>query len=157
MIAGYLYKSYLIDQFVDKHRAYVLFVCVLLLVFGSLYWHGEMLDMKWTHTVPYFISAMAGSVLVIKLSKYLTEKTSHFSGFISNIGNKTLEILTWHFLSFKLVSLVIIACYGLPIEHLAEFPVMRPYHVQGWWVLYFVTGIAVPVIATSYTKKLTKS
>lgn len=157
MIAGYLYKSYSIDQFVDKHSAYVLFVCVLLLVSGSLYWPGEMLDMKWTHTVPYFISAMAGSVLIMKLSGYWTEKTPHFSGFISNIGNRTLEILTWHFLSFKLVSLVIIACYGLPIEHLAEFPVMRPYNVQGWWILYFVTGIAFPVIGTFFTEKITKS
>ena len=81
----------------------------------------------------------------------------YVTSFISNIGNKTLEILTWHFLSFKLVSLVIIACYRLPIEHLAEFPVMHPYNVQGWWVLYLVTGIAVPLIGTVFTKGLTKT
>lgn len=157
MMAGYLYKSYSINNLVDKYGAYILPVCALLLILGSLYWNGEMLDMKWTHTTPYFISAIAGSVMVMKLSKYFTEKTHYFSVFISNIGNKTLEILTWHFLSFKLVSLVIIACYRLPIEHLAEFPVMHPYNVQGWWVLYLVTGIAVPLIGTVFTKGLTKT
>lgn len=157
MMAGYLYKSYSIEKYVDKYSAYVLLVCALLLVLGSVYWQGEMLNMKWTHTVPYFISAVAGSVIVMKVSKYATEKTHYIAHIIANIGNKTLEILTWHFLSFKLVSLVIIACYGLPMKHLAEFPVMSPYHAQGWWVLYFIIGIAVPVFVTTCADKLKSS
>lgn len=157
MMAGYLYKSYSMDRLVDKHSAYVLSGCVILLVLGSLYWNGEMLDMRWSRTIPYYVSAIAGSIIVMKISEYLVNKTHNLSNLISTIGNKTLEILTWHFLCFKLVSLVIIACYGLPIEHVAEFPTMSPYNAQGWWVCYFVVGVAVPVIVTSYTKKLTKS
>lgn len=156
MMAGYMYKSYSIDKIVDRYSVYVIFVCALLLILGSVYWHGEMLDMKWTHTIPYFISAIAGSIIVMKFSKYSAENTRLFSNFISNIGNKTLEILTWHFLCFKIVSLIIIAYYGLPIEHLAEFPVMRPYHVQGWWICYFVIGVAVPIIGTVCTNKIMK-
>lgn len=156
MMAGYMYKSYSIEKHVDKHTAYVIPVCALLLILGSVYWPGEMLDMKWTYTIPYFVSAIAGSIIVMKLSRFST-RIQGFSNFIANIGNKTLEILTWHFLCFKLVSLVIIAYYGLPIERLAEFPVICPYNGQGWWILYFVIGVAVPVIATSFTKRLTKS
>ena len=156
MMAGYLYKSYSVDKFVDKYSAYVILGCALLLILGSVYWHGEMLDMEWTNTVPYFVSAIAGSIIVMKVSKLLTDKTRWLSDFVSNIGNKTIEILTWHFLCFKIVSLIIIAYYGLPIEHLAEFPVMRPYHVQGWWICYFVIGVAVPIIGTVYTNKLIK-
>ena len=154
MMAGFLYKSYSIEKYVDKYSAYILFLCALLVILGSLSWNGEMIDLKWTHTIPYFISAVAGSIIVMKVSKYAIEKTHYISHFIANIGNKTLEILTWHFLSFKLVSLLIIACYGLPMKHLAEFPVMTPYHAQGWWVLYFITGIAVPVFGTTCTDKL---
>ena len=157
MMAGYLYKSYSIDKLADEYSAYVLPVCALLLIVGSVYWRGEMLTMKWVHTIPYFVSAMAGSIIVMKVSGFFVNKSHRFSVFISTIGDKTIEILTWHFLSFKLVSLLIIVCYGLPIEHLAEFPVIRPYNGQGWWILYFVIGVAVPVIVTSYTKKLTKS
>ncbi len=157
MIAGYLYKSYSIEKYVEKYSAYVLLGCALLLLLGSVYWHGEMLDMKWTYTIPYFVSAIAGSIIVMKVSGFFVNHSHRFSVFISSIGDKTLEILTWHFLSFKLVSLVIIAYYGLPIEHLAEFPVMRPYNVQGWWVLYFAVGVALPVVMTICTRKLTKS
>ena len=156
MMVGYMYKSYSIDKFVSKHSVYVLLISALLLVLGSLYWQSEMLDMKWTHTVPYFISAIAGSIIVMKLSKFLAEKTHYLSALIINIGNKTLEILTWHFLSFKIVSLGIIDYYGLPIEHLADFPVISPYNVQGWWVCYFVVGVAAPVIGTVHAEKLTK-
>lgn len=156
MMAGYMYKSYSIDKFVDKYSAYVLLVCALLLILGSVYWRGEMLDMKWSLTIPYFISAIAGSIIVMKVSKYIADKSRRFSNLISNIGNKTIEILTWHFLCFKIVSLVIIACYGLPIEHLAKFPIMRPYHVQGWWICYFVVGVAIPVLGTVYANKLIK-
>ena len=157
MMAGYMYKNYSIDKLVNKHIAYVIPVCALLVILGSLYWNGEMVNMKWTHTIPYFVSAIAGSIVVMKFSGFFVNKSHRFSGFISTIGNKTIEVLTWHFLSFKIVSLIIIAYYGLPIERLAEFPVMRPYHVQGWWVLYFVIGVAVPVIGTICTKKLTTS
>lgn len=149
MMAGYLYKSYAVDQLADRYRAYVITGGVMLLIAGSVYWRGEMIDMPWTHTVPYFLSAMAGSIVVMLLSKVFADKTRWLSSLVSRIGNKTIEILTWHFLCFKIVSLVIIACYGLPIEHLAEFPVMRPYHVQGWWALYFVVGVVVPVVGTT--------
>ena len=156
MMAGYLYKSYSIDKLVNNHIAYVIPVCALLVILGSIYWNGEMINLKWTHTIPYFISAIAGSIIVMKVSKYMTEKTCYISHFISNIGNMTLEILTWHFLCFKIVNLIIIAYYGLPIEHLAEFPVMKPYHVQGWWILYFIIGVFVPVVGTTCTDKLKK-
>ncbi len=156
MMAGYLYKSYSIDKFVDKYSIYVILICALLLISGSVYWHGEMLDMNWIYTVPYFISAIAGSIIVLKLSKLFAEKTRRLSNLVSNIGNKTIEILTWHFLCFKIVSLMIIAYYGRPIEHLAEFPIMRPYNTQGWWICYFVIGVAVPVMGTVCTSKLSK-
>ena len=156
MMVGYLYKSYRIENLADKYRVYVIPSCILLLILGSLYWNGEMLDMKWTHTFPYFISAMAGSILVLMVSKYLVSKTHHLSDIISTIGNKTIEILTWHFLCFKIVSLIIIRCHDLPVEHLAEFPVMAPYNVQGWWICYLVVGVGIPVVGAVFFERVGK-
>ena len=59
------------------------------------------------------------------------------------IGKNTLTILTWHFLAFKLVSLLIIDIYDLPIERLAEFPVITEYSKQGWWIAYFIIAMVV--------------
>lgn len=59
------------------------------------------------------------------------------------IGKNTLTILTWHFLAFKLVSLLVIGIYDLPIDRLAEFPVITEYSRQGWWIAYFIVAMVV--------------
>lgn len=38
------------------------------------------------------------------------------------IGDNTMMILTWHFLSFKIVSIVLIYCYGLSVKKWHVFP-----------------------------------
>lgn len=59
------------------------------------------------------------------------------------IGKNTLTILILHFLIIKLVSLVIIGIYDLPIERLAEFPVIKEYSQQGWWIVYFIVAMGM--------------
>lgn len=60
------------------------------------------------------------------------------------IGNNTLTILTWHFLSFKLVSLIILKNSSpAPTTCLAEFPVIEEYAKQGWWLAYFLTAVLI--------------
>jgi hypothetical protein len=66
------------------------------------------------------------------------------------IGDHTMEVLTWHFLSMKLVSLIIITIYHLPIKRLSEFPVIEEYARQGWWIAYLIVGVAIPVVWTYY-------
>ena len=65
---------------------------------------------------------------------------------LSYIGNRTLDILTWHFLSFKVVSLLIILVYGLSIHRLGEFPVILEYSRNGWWLLYTIMGVVTPLL-----------
>ena len=81
---------------------------------------------------------------------YLSQKVEKFNNeairILIYIGNNTLTILTWHFLSFKIVSLVIILIYQLPIERLAEFPVITEYSVKGYFILYFLIGAIVPLL-----------
>lgn len=59
------------------------------------------------------------------------------------IGDHTMEVLTWYFLSMKLVSLMLIATYDLPIKRLSEFPVIEEYTRQGWWIAYLVVGVGI--------------
>jgi hypothetical protein len=50
----------------------------------------------------------------------------------------------------KLVSLIIIYIYGLPIKQLSEFPVIEQYATQGWWVFYLFIGVGIPVGGTYF-------
>ena len=72
------------------------------------------------------------------------------------IGKNTLTILILHFLIIKLVSLVIIGIYDLPIERLAEFPVIKEYSQQGWWIAYFIVAM-VTTSGIAYCNKWTKN
>lgn len=61
------------------------------------------------------------------------------------IGEHTLEILTWHFLCLKIVSLVVIGLYGLPVNRLAEMPIIGEYANKGWFIAYFIVGVGLPL------------
>ena len=61
------------------------------------------------------------------------------------IGENTLTILTWHFLSFKIVSLMIVVVYGLPFSYIGMHPVIPDYSHMGWFVVYTIVGIVVPL------------
>ena len=88
----------------------------------------------------YIPGALLGILMTKNLSGYAL-RVSWLSRFLVYIGNNTLPILTWHFLCFKLVSLLIIKVQGLPIDALAYFPVIPELADSGWWVVYAIVGL----------------
>ncbi|MEG1581152.1 MAG: acyltransferase family protein [Bacteroidaceae bacterium] len=102
---------------------------------------------------PYFfaIVSLCGCYMVFGISKAML-KSPTLSHALLYTGDKTMIILTFHFLSMKLVSLLIIAIYGLEIAHLAEFPVIES--AKGlWWMVYTVVGVTVPMLAACASKR----
>lgn len=91
--------------------------------------------------IPYIITAVLASWSFYSLFDKMKSAYGICAKALDFIGKNTLTILTWHFLAFKLISLVIIGIYDLPIERLAEFPVITEYSKQGWWIAYFFVAI----------------
>lgn len=69
------------------------------------------------------------------------------------IGMNTLVILTFHMLSFKVVSLYIIYRDSLPIEQLSDFPVIRNNNTFDW-ILYSIAGVVLPIIVSIALKNI---
>ena len=92
----------------------------------------------------YAIGALTGILAVKNISGYI-QKIPVVGTVMTYIGNNTLSILTWHFLCFKLVSLLIIRIYDLPDEMLASFPMIAEYSKLGWWMAYSVVGVILPL------------
>lgn len=91
----------------------------------------------------YYIVAMCGIFGVLSISKWMSRH--RISAFFKYVGDKTLYILIFHFLAFKLVSFVYIACIGLPIEMLSQFSTIES--VPSWlWVVYSIVGMAVSLL-----------
>lgn len=124
--------------------------CFLIVVVGSFLWNTTMQDFTYKQTFFYALTAILGAVMIVGISKVISEKfvgdLKHIKKFLIIAGDNSLIILTWHFLSFKLVSLLVILIEGHPIEMLAMFPVIDNVNIV-YTILYVIVGIGVPLIS----------
>lgn len=134
VLSGHVFRYLNIKKF-NKNQIICSFVLVGI---GSMTWKMAM------HSVPYDISKILPYIVTGTIGTWMIYSLpwDRIKGKIADvlqfIGKNTLTILTWHFLSFKFVSLLIIFIYGLPIERLAEHPVITEYSGKGWWIAYFL-------------------
>lgn len=146
LMTGHIYKTHNIKW---HNNNFFIAAAIIMVGIGSFYWPTSMQTFKYTNVIPYAITAIIGTLTIFRIGVWLAKKQeTMISRFLIYTGNHTFNVLTWHFLSMKLVSLIIILLYGLSIKQLAEFPVIESYANNGWWVLYFIVGVSVPVAGT---------
>lgn len=146
-ILGYLLKtSHIFDS---KNYCLFLFVSLIFLMIPYIY-TGNM-DTVGIGLLIYYPLSLLGSMLTITISKRM-ETNGNLCCFISKIGQATLYILSFHFISFKIVSFLLILVERNSIMHLSDFPVLL---FQSWyyWILYSVVGIAMPYLIWSVKEK----
>ena len=139
-LTGYLYKK----KYNNWNKGYLSVLFAVIVAVGSVWCYTSMLSFTTDKMLPYAVCAICGTVMTLNISQYIASKESWIKNLLVYVGNNTLTVLTWHFLCFKIVSLIIIQLYGLPIEQLACFPIIPGY--ASWWMAYFVVGAGVPLI-----------
>lgn len=148
LMVGHVYKTY---NFNLHHNNYFVAFAIVFVGIGSIYWHTTMLSFTYMNVVPYALTSIIGTLALFKVGIYIADKTKSLTfRFLDYVGKYTFNVLTWHFLSMKVVSLAIIYIYGLPIKQLSEFPVIEQYATQGWWIVYLFIGVGIPVGGTYY-------
>lgn len=141
MIAGFVYKE---NGYNVEKKWFIIPISAFIVILGTNYWQCCMLNLTWQKVIPYSMSAIAGILMVFAVSNCILRHI-RIKNFLVYTGDHTLEILVWHFLSFKLVNLLIIGIYTLQYKRLAEFPVIDQYSMFGWWFIYLVVGVGVPL------------
>ncbi len=114
---------------------FIIFIISSFFVKGSINSQGYII-------FPYYAVSIIASVSLIYLTKYLGKRTIKALDFV---GKKTLYILIFHFISFKIVSLVYLIINKKPLTELASFPIVEsnsPY----LWIIYSIVGIVVPLL-----------
>lgn len=102
--------------------------------------------------VQLFLWSMAGWFLVYGMSQMISEGDSFISMFLIYIGKHTLPIVLLHQISLKIVTYIQINIYNEPSYMLASFPVLYANH--GWWIVYCIVGVCVPLILSELGKKI---
>lgn len=150
ILAGVLYKR---KEYKWETKPQVIIpIALLFILIGTEFWRGSVASLDYWKIPLYFATAILGTLAVFAIAKVICNYP--FSSLFMSIGNNTLSILTWHFLCFKLASLIIIMMYVLPIDRLSDFPIIKEYAYRGWWALYFVLGIGLPMVIKHMTRTL---
>lgn len=123
---------------------------------GSFIWRADNLNPEYPKAFAYYVTAILTTWSLYSFFESLKEKQSFVLSIIKYVGNNTFTILTWHFLMFKVVSLIIVIIYGLPLERLSEYPVIYEYAHKGWWFVYFVFAL-ISTTLLAYPNKFIKN
>lgn len=94
------------------------------------------------------LASLAGWFILYEASYFLAE--AKLGKMIEVIGENSLTIMIFHFLSFKLVSMIGILLEQKPFYLMAAFPVL--YNDGIWWLFYTVAGVCVPVLIKNILK-----
>lgn len=138
-MSGYIYhKTDLKNNYPYIIGSALFIVPAIVAIYTSL-----SMDCKGSIVWLYYVIAICGTVATIQLSKWLSH--TRITSLLGYIGDKTLYILTFHFLAFKIISFLHIYYNDLPIEWLSQFPVIRKIH-PSLWMVYTIVGISLPML-----------
>lgn len=157
-------RSFLASFFIVMGRCYKLFwgktdtwyytfVFASCVFVGSIYFGASMLRYETFHIIPYSGCAILGTIMMLNISHSISQRNNLVTSLLLFIGSHTLEILTWHFLSFKIVSLLLVVLYGLPLEMISQFPVIES-KASSFWILYTMVGVGFPICILYLKSKL---
>lgn len=99
MYLGYMYKEKSIQL---ECNSISLLVCFTIVCFGSLFWATSMLNFNLPKAVPYILSGVAGSIMILGISRKLNEKSTLTHNNTLYLGNKTMIILALILFHLKL-------------------------------------------------------
>ncbi len=140
-LAGFIFRKVTVFR---NMRVGMLMLSVVLLyiwISGKGY---EMLaiDNLGAEVFMYFMISMIGAVGMMNLCSDIKGRVADC---LDYIGTKTLYVMTWYLVAFKLVSMVKIWHYGYDWQLLSSFPVIMQDNAF-FWVLYSVVGVALPIM-----------
>lgn len=131
-------------------RTFLLLAFVITLV-GAVYNPAELSTVSAKGTLPYWIVGVLGCLMVLEFSRRLSLMKIGYC--MDYIGEHTLSIMVWHFLTFKFLSLLLVQLNVVSYESLLTWPVPA-IAKEGWWILYSLIGVVVPLIIDVVLRKI---
>lgn len=145
VLATVFYMSGYLCRKKNMHFDHPLMIGLLLLIVPVIAAFFIKLDMQLVQgwfVLVYYVIAMSGTISIMLLSRELSRH--RIASIFTYIGDKTLYVLVFHFLAFKLVSCIHIHFNSLPIDLLTSFPVLE--ETNSWlWIVYVISGIILPL------------
>lgn len=127
---------------ITQKNIYIISLLIVLCLGNTFH---EMINLKSDYIIMYAIVAICGIIFIYNISKIIDRKYRYVNVVFAYIGDKSLSIMTMHFIAFKIISYIIILTEDLSINILSSHPVIE--NVQWYWtVLYILIGVTVPLL-----------
>lgn len=141
---GHIYRSK--KWHIEQSWIYIL-TSALIVGVGSIFIKCAITDYSWIEIIPFAVFSILGTLMIFGIStKIANTSFTNIKNHLDYIGSHTFHVLTWHFLSMKIVTLLLILIFSLPIAELSSFPVHKPLAHQGWWIIYTIIGVEIPIL-----------
>lgn len=97
--------------------------------------------------IPFtYLTFVSGILFILYISKILMNYEV-IGKLLDYIGTKTLSILTFHYLGFKLMTLLLVYVFGSPKTMLGDWPI--PDELKKYWVIYTIIGVSFSLLLSS--------
>lgn len=142
---GYLCRKYV--HWLRLHWSIAL-IGLIWLVYAQ---RGQFLGIgQYAFVSPHFFYAcsLSGIYMTLWVATFISRVKwlSLLQRALDYIGRYSFDIMLWHFCSFKVVSLMRIYLSSLPVERLADFPMIENVGHYYDFVLYTIAGVTLPLL-----------
>lgn len=133
----------------------IAFMCLLIICFaGMQHWSGMNNIGRYRDLWSLPLTGIAGFIMVHYTSKVIARRECRFKRLMVFIGDNTLYILVFHIISFKAVSLLKIAYYGLDWRQIGCHMVIHDHQEDCFWILYSFAGVILPLVGLKAAKRI---
>ncbi len=146
---GILFREFKINEFIDKHRVIAFIAGISVLICFSYIFYGGLGQNVGFKDLP---ASYFGIMGLFAFSKFPVIQKSRL---LNLLGRASLDIMSLHFLAFKLVSFIYIQIYALDITRLSEAPVLKDIHGL-YFIPYVIVGIGLCIAEYMIRQKICK-
>ncbi len=134
----YVGNLYAKNQKYIKMNVFLLIPAIAVVICSSFINKVDLAYNTYTYFSLFLLTSICGSYTILFVSEKIKQNY-----ILEYIGQKSLSIMIFHFLSFVTINLVIVFLYDLPIDRILDYPTIKEY--RWWWLLYSVVGVIIPL------------
>lgn len=123
-------------------RVVLLFLLVIIFYFND----GIYIDISanmYNNPLYFYFAAIIG----IYINLYFAKKISNLNiRLLEYIGTKSIYIMIFHLIAFKVVNYIQIKFYNLSMDNLSAYPTLIMRWGDNWWMVYTIVGVFLPIL-----------
>lgn len=137
------------ERLKNQDKLVATMICFILFMFIATHQTVSMGHNTYSNPIMFVLGACMASYFTIWLSTQISRLSTTWGKILQDglilLGKRSLDIVIWQFIFFRLVIAVQLMLNGQPLSMLLDYyPIFSAAH--GWWIAYTIVGIVLPIL-----------